>query len=104
VSTLGRRLVALEHVAWERRKREILHDALAEIAREEQWMPERLEREVQAVLDEFGCLEPELNAIWRRAGTLREAATLMAAELEVDPDELFADFEGSGVTLRSRSR
>jgi hypothetical protein len=54
---------------------------------------DRLERDVQAALEEFNRMEPGLEAICRRAGTLREAATLMAAELGVDRDALAADFE-----------
>ena len=104
MSARQRRLAALERAAWDRHKRRTLHDAFAEVAREEAWTPERLEREVQAALDEFGRLEPELNAICRRAGTRREAATLIASELDVDPDELLADFERQGVTLRGERR
>ena len=102
MSALARRLAALEASAWDRRKRRILRDAFADVAREEGWTPDELERRVQAALDEFAPVEPALNAMCRQGRTLREVAAYLAAELGLDADAYLAELERSGATGSAR--
>jgi hypothetical protein len=94
----------LEASAWERRKRRILRDAFADVARDREWTPGEFEREVQAALDGFAPVELAVRVMCRQGRTLREVAAWIAAELGVDPGELLADFEHQGVTLRGGRR
>ncbi len=104
MSTLGRRLTALEQTAWERRKRRILRDAFADVARDRRWTPDRFEREVQAALDDFARLEPAVRAMCRQGKTVREVAVYLAAEVGVDVDELLSDVERRGLVGSARRR
>ena len=93
MNALQRRLTTLEQTAWNRHKRQLLRDAFADVAREERWTSERLEREVQAALDEFDRVEPALRAMSRQGKTLREVLGWLAAAMGIDVDELLAEME-----------
>ena len=104
MTTLQRRLSALERTAWDRRKRGIVRARLADIARDRGWTPERLGWEIQAILDDFARIEPALDAMCRQGKTLREVATWLAEEMSLDADELLAETERSGVIGGDRLR
>jgi hypothetical protein len=102
MNTLGRRLTALERAAWDRRKRRILRDAFAVVARDRRWTPDQLEREVQAALDDFERMEPELRAMCRQGRAAREVLAWLAAEMGVDSDELLTEVERSDMIGSAR--
>ena len=104
MSTLQRRLSALERTAWERRKRRILRDAFADVARDRQWTPDQFEREVQVALDDFARIEPALKAMCRQRKPLREVLAYIAEDLGVDVDELLTEAERSDLGDRGRRR
>ena len=89
-ATLARRLAVLERAAWDRHKRELLHAAFSDVARDRGWTPDRVEREVQAALDEFARMEPAVRAICRQGGTARDLAAYIADRAGMDVDALLA--------------
>jgi hypothetical protein len=104
VTSLRRRLGALEQAAWDRRKRQVLRAACADIAREERWPPGRLEREVQAALKEWEPMELEMEMMGRQGKNLGEVVAWLAAEMGIDPDELLAATERRGAIATGRRR
>jgi hypothetical protein len=100
VSALGKRIAVLEQTAWDRRKRQIVRDAFADVAQARGWTPDRVEREVQAALDEFNRMEPTVKVMCQQGATLREVVAWMAAVCGFDADELSAEAERSGVLSR----
>jgi hypothetical protein len=98
VSTLGRRIVALEASAWERRKLRILRAAFAGVARGRGWTPDELARAVQSSLNEFDRLEPTVMAMCRQGKPLHEVLAWLAAETGLDLDGPLAEVGGSSLT------
>jgi hypothetical protein len=99
-----RRLCVLERAAWDRRKREIVRARFADIARDRGWTLDRLDREVQAILDDFARIEPALEVMCRQGTAVREAMAYIADDLGVDVDELLADVERNGLDGKDRLR
>jgi hypothetical protein len=94
----------VEASAWERRKRQTFRDAFADVARDRRWTPGQLEREVQAGLDSWDRMEPELKAMCRRGATLRDVATYIAGESGISVDDLIAEAERTGPIGGGRHR
>ena len=91
MTIIQRRLAVLEASIWERRKRRILRDAFADVAREEDWTPEQLEWRVRAALDEFAPVELAVRVMCRQGRTPREIAAYLADELGLDADAYVAE-------------
>ena len=104
MTALRRRLSVPEQATWDRRKRQIVRDAFAGVARDRRWTPDQFEREVQAALDDFDRMEPALSAMCRQRRPLREVLAWLAAEMGIDADELLAEVERDGLGSRGGRR